>query len=61
MGQAPSRDIFATVVLTSWSCADHLTGTAILLQAKRCIPSLFTLARGAPKPPSRRAICAKRE
>jgi hypothetical protein len=45
-GRHPSRDIFATVVLTSWSCADHLTGTAILLQAKRCIPSLFTLARG---------------
>lgn len=43
----PSRDIFATIVLTSWSCSDHLAGTAILLEAKRCIPSLYTLARAS--------------
>jgi hypothetical protein len=46
-GEHPSRDVFATMVLTSWSCADHLAGTAILLKAKRCIPSLYTLSRGA--------------
>jgi hypothetical protein len=46
-GEYPSRDVFATMVLTSWSCADHLAGMATLLQTKRCIPSLYTLARGA--------------
>ena len=46
-GDHPSRDIFATIMLASWSCADHLRGLAALLQAQCSIAALYTLARGA--------------
>jgi hypothetical protein len=46
-GAHPARDIFATIMLASWSCADHLRGLAAVLQAQCSIAALYTLARGA--------------
>ena len=46
-GAHPSRDSFATIMLASWSCADHLRGLAAVLQAQCSIAALYTLARGA--------------
>ena len=46
-GDHPSRDVFATMLMTSWSCADHLSGMAAVLRTRRGVASLYTLARGA--------------
>ena len=46
-GDHPSRDVFATMLMTSWSCADHLGGMAAVLRTRRGVASLYTLARGA--------------
>lgn len=46
-GAHPSRDVFPTMMLASWSCADHLRGLAAVLQAQCSITALYTLSRGA--------------
>jgi hypothetical protein len=46
-GDHPSRDVFATVLLTSWSCADHLAGSAALIGDRRVLASPYTLVRAA--------------
>ena len=46
-GAHPSRDVFATMVLASWSCADHPRGLAAALKTRGSIAALYTLARGA--------------
>jgi hypothetical protein len=46
-GPHPSRDIFATMMITAWSAADHLAGMAAVLRTERGIASLYTLARSA--------------
>lgn len=44
-GAHPSRDIFATIVLASWSCADHLRALGAVLKTQGSIAALYTLAR----------------
>lgn len=46
-GPHPSRDVFATMVLASWSCTDHLRALAAVLQARGSIAALYTLTRAA--------------
>ena len=46
-GRHPSGAVFATVVLTTWSCTDHLSAAGMLLEQHRGISSLYTLMRGA--------------
>ena len=35
------------MLMTSWSCADHLGGMAAVLRTRRGVASLYMLARGA--------------
>lgn len=46
-GPAPSAAVFATVVLHSWSCVDHLAATASVLRAKTAVTAPYTLIRAA--------------
>jgi hypothetical protein len=46
-GLHPSRDVFATMLITAWSAADHLAGMAAVLTTGPGISSLYTLACGA--------------
>ncbi len=46
-GLHPSSAIFATVLLTTWSCTDHLSAAGTVLEHHRGISSLYTLTRGA--------------
>jgi hypothetical protein len=46
-GAAPSRDVFATVLLNTWSAVDHLAATACVLQARTAIAAPYTLVRAA--------------
>ena len=43
----PCRDVFATVLMTTWSCADHLGAAGLVLRDQHGVPSLFSLTRGA--------------
>ena len=46
-GAQPARELMATIALASASCADYLTVTAKVLQARSGMYSLYTLARSA--------------
>jgi hypothetical protein len=46
-GDHPSRDSFAPVLLTSFSCADHLAAAAEAIRTRHIIASPFTLIRSA--------------
>jgi hypothetical protein len=46
-GQNPSLEVFASVYLTAWSCADHLAATASVLRARRGPAALYTLVRAS--------------
>jgi hypothetical protein len=46
-GDHPSRDSFAPVLLTSFSCADHLAAAAEVIRARHIVISPFTLVRAA--------------
>lgn len=46
-GAHSSRDVFATVLLTTWSCTDHLAVAGTVLEHHQGISSLYTLTRGA--------------
>lgn len=46
-GLHPSGAVFATVLLTTWSCTDHLSAAGTVLEYHRGICSLYTLTRGA--------------
>ena len=46
-GLHPSGAVFATVLLTTWSCTDHLSVAGTVLEYHRGISSLYTLTRGA--------------
>jgi hypothetical protein len=43
----PGQDICATVLMTAWSCSDHLGAAAHVLRDQHGMPSLYTLTRGA--------------
>ncbi len=40
-GGHPSRDVFATVLMTSWSCTDHLAVAGAVLEQHHGISSLL--------------------
>jgi hypothetical protein len=44
-GAHPSRDVFATIMLASWSCADHLRALAAVLKTQGSIAALYTMTR----------------
>jgi hypothetical protein len=46
-GATPSRDVFATVFLKAWACADHLNATAAVLRARSAVAAPYTLIRAA--------------
>jgi hypothetical protein len=46
-GDHPSRDSFAPVLLTSFSCADHLAAAAEAIRTRHIVASPFTLVRAA--------------
>jgi hypothetical protein len=41
-GLHPSSAVFATVLLTTWSCTDHLSAAGTVLEHHRGISSLYT-------------------
>ena len=43
----PARDLFATLLMECWSCADHLTVAGGVLAERRAVASLYTITRGA--------------
>jgi hypothetical protein len=43
----PARDLNASVLLATWSCADHLAALSVVLRARKLITPLYTIARGA--------------
>lgn len=43
----PARDLFATLLMECWSCADHLTVAGIVLAEHRAVASLYTISRAA--------------
>ncbi len=46
-GLHPSGAVFTTVLLTTWSCTDHLSAAGTVLERHQGISSLYTLTRGA--------------
>lgn len=42
----PARDLIATVLMQSWSCADHMKAIGHALSRRETIASLYTLTRG---------------
>ena len=46
-GEQPSVQIFGSVYLTAWACADHLAASASVLRAHRGVAATYTLLRGA--------------
>jgi len=46
-GLHPAGAVVATVLLTTWSCTDHLSVVGTVLEGHRGISSLYTLTRGA--------------
>jgi len=46
-GAGPSREVFATVAMSSASCADHLTVASHVLSERSGLHSVYTLSRGA--------------
>jgi hypothetical protein len=46
-GSHPGRDLFATMLMECWSCADHLKVAGVVLAEHQAVASLYTITRGA--------------